>query len=687
MATVAPIDGTMVSAANESDSEGGTMVGTMFSTMVGTIVGAESVEVRWQWWHKHGYRNYNDVMNRRIEEAFQCGESHIRMKAGKTGSTPMEIFFVDMIQYDPITHNKRDVQRLGPDTCYMKMMRHIRAFLRSLETGRSQRLVFAEYDRKRQILLKGADSEIATDLYAKDTIFAFIVRSTPFLIITTGIVVMNTLWLGFSADSNEAETIAESEPIFQIGENLFCILFTLELLIRFMAYKDRRSCWKDAWFIFDFGLVSLMIFETWVLWIYFEVTKSDSPGGGGLKTMSVLRMIRLLRLTRLGRIAKALRVIPEVMTIIKGILLAVRSVFFTTLLLLVLMFLFAVILKQQAEGPVLKDMFPTVKTSMWILLLQGIFLDDLSGCLNEMEKESEVLTGVFIVFIGISTFTILNMLIGIICEVVTQVSRSEKEESAIQFLRNEVVGILEAHDKDDDRHIHKEEFDLLLQNPDMHWTLTRFGVNVGDLESMKDVLFEEHMRKKPPSTRICPINGSPTATVTNVDAMVDAVLDRCDTASPLYRQASPPDASPIPVEKEKQKISFAIFLQHVMRLRGGNGASVHDIVDLRDYMKWRLDSIEERARSSVGSSESSDADPGCSQPPPWAISIMKELKELKEAQEDAKHQPPPWASHLISQLQDLQQSNRRPQSADRLRSAAALENPTSPTVADPQTVT
>ena len=52
---------------------------------------------------------------------------------------------------------------------------------------------------------------------------------------------------------------------------------------------------------------------------------------------------------RLGRIARLLRAVPEVVTLLKGIAAAIRSVFFTLLLLLVLLFVFGVIFKTQAK--------------------------------------------------------------------------------------------------------------------------------------------------------------------------------------------------------------------------------------------------------------------------------------------------------------------------------------------------
>jgi len=47
----------------------------------------------WQWEHRTGFRDYDMAANVRIEEAFQRGESKVRLKTGKNGTTPMEMAF------------------------------------------------------------------------------------------------------------------------------------------------------------------------------------------------------------------------------------------------------------------------------------------------------------------------------------------------------------------------------------------------------------------------------------------------------------------------------------------------------------------------------------------------------------------------------------------------------------------
>eukprot|EP00434_Breviolum_minutum_P025611 symbB.v1.2.022629.t1/scaffold2014.1/size92328/8 len=54
---------------------------------------------------------------------------------------------------------------------------------------------------------------------------------------------------------------------------------------------------------------------------------------------------------------------------------------------------------------------------MWVLLLSGTFLDSPSVALNEVGATSGWLVALFLVFIFLSHMMVLNMLIGILCDV------------------------------------------------------------------------------------------------------------------------------------------------------------------------------------------------------------------------------------------------------------------------------
>ena len=132
---------------------------------------------------------------------------------------------------------------------------------------------------------------------------------------TFAVIGINALYLGFDSDNNLADLISEAHVFFQICENLFAMYFTFELAVRFQAFEKKCNCCRDFWFIFDTILVSLMIFETWLLPTAFS----------GATLPFNIQFLRLLRLLRLARMVRLLRNLPELLALVKATGAAIRS--------------------------------------------------------------------------------------------------------------------------------------------------------------------------------------------------------------------------------------------------------------------------------------------------------------------------------------------------------------------------
>merc|ERR1712224_493557 len=142
------------------------------------------------------------------------------------------------------------------------------------------------------------------------------------------------------------KSLTDSPAFFQFMEHLFCVYFTGEWIIRFMAFKIKRNGLRDGWFVFDSLLVFMMVMETWVLLIISSLSGGGnaSPLGGNT---SILRLFRLLSLSRLMRM---LRSLPELMILIKGMITAMKSVMYVMGLLVLITYVFAIAFTQLAVG-------------------------------------------------------------------------------------------------------------------------------------------------------------------------------------------------------------------------------------------------------------------------------------------------------------------------------------------------
>ena len=171
------------------------------------------------------------------------------------------------------------------------------------------------------------------------------------------------------------------------------IFFVVEILIRFIGEKNKKNFFKDYWNIFDTVIVAISLIPI--------------PNNSSYLVLRLLRIFRVLRL---------ISVIPELKQIIEAILASIKRVFFVSLLLFIIMYLygsFGSILFGEADperwgnlGKSLLTLFQVLTLSSWenvMLPLQNIFMFSWIF---------------FISFIAICSITILNLVIAILVDVV-----------------------------------------------------------------------------------------------------------------------------------------------------------------------------------------------------------------------------------------------------------------------------
>lgn len=99
--------------------------------------------------------------------------------------------------------------------------------------------------------------------------------------------------------------------------------------------------------------------------------------------------------------------------------LAMKSLIYTLLLLIVLTFICAVVFKNFSDvNEGLKDAkYDSVGGAFWNLMIYGTFLDGVGDMLNILKDLNIGYALFFIGYIFIANLTMLNMLIGVLCEV------------------------------------------------------------------------------------------------------------------------------------------------------------------------------------------------------------------------------------------------------------------------------
>jgi voltage-gated sodium channel len=315
-----------------------------------------------------------------------------------------------------------------------------------------------------------------------------VAKSPIFEHATLVVVLVNSIWLAVDADYNNAVMLSEAELHFQIAEHFFCGFFVGELIVRFSALKVKWWCVKDGWFVFDSILVSLMVLETWVLTLVAVIAGGSSGGLGGV---SVLRIMRLLRLLRMARMVRLLRALPELLILIKGMAAATRSVGYALCLLVFLMYIFAIIFVSLVDGTELQEIyFSGVVESMIVLLVYGTLLDNIGLLLNDLRQKGDFsLFTVFLLFVLLSAFMVLNLVIGVLCEVVAEVSATEKEAIAMEGAVQKFAALLSELDENNDGQIGKEEFMQIVSHPTALGILPGLGLDPKSLVDHVETIF------------------------------------------------------------------------------------------------------------------------------------------------------------------------------------------------------
>eukprot|EP00443_Scrippsiella_acuminata_P084631 CAMPEP_0115439764 /NCGR_PEP_ID=MMETSP0271-20121206/35944_1 /TAXON_ID=71861 /ORGANISM="Scrippsiella trochoidea, Strain CCMP3099" /LENGTH=628 /DNA_ID=CAMNT_0002865465 /DNA_START=73 /DNA_END=1956 /DNA_ORIENTATION=+ len=358
--------------------------------------------------------------------------------------------------------------------------------------------------------------------------------------ITLCVIAFNAVWIGVDTDWNDADILLDASPAFQIAEHSFCLFFSFEWFSRFMSFADKRNGLRDAWFVFDSSLVFMMVMETWMLTVVMLL--SGAGGGGGLGNASILRMARLARLSRMARMARLLKAMPELLILIKGIAAATRSVFFTLCLLGILLYIFAIAFTQLTVGTEVR-LFESVPASMYTLLVCGTLMDNIAVPLNKLAELSFAYAALYLLFVLLATITVMNMLIGVLCEVVSAVAAVENETLTVTFVKNKLQCVLNKLDEDGSGTISKEEFKKVLESREAVEALHDVGVDVEGITEFADFLF----------------------------------ADEEDTS-------------------RSKDLSFPDFMNIILQFRGTNNATVKDIVEFHKFVKLKLEQTTSELR-------------------------------------------------------------------------------------------
>jgi voltage-gated sodium channel len=230
-----------------------------------------------------------------------------------------------------------------------------------------------------------------------------LIESRRFDAAITALIVLNAITLGLETSPRAMEAAG---PLLVIVDRFILGVFVLELAARFLVY--RGAFFRDPWRIFDLLVVAFALI----------------PATGNLSVLRALRILRVLRLVS---------ILPSLRRVVTGFIAALPGMGSIMLLMGLVYYVFSV-MATKLFGSAFPDWFGSIGHSAYSLF-QIMTLESWSmGIVRPVMEVYPLAWLFFIPFIVCTTFTVLNLFIGIIVSAMQAEHEAEAtaERTALQ---------------------------------------------------------------------------------------------------------------------------------------------------------------------------------------------------------------------------------------------------------------
>ncbi|MCA1766881.1 MAG: ion transporter [Idiomarina sp.] len=219
-------------------------------------------------------------------------------------------------------------------------------------------------------------------------------NNKTFEALVVAVIIISALEIG--AKTYELPAFANS---LTFGLDLFITLFfVVEISIRFIAEDNKKAFFKDGWNVFDTLVVVMSL-----------IPINDSE------------LALLARLVRIFRVLRMISIIPELRTLINSLLKALPQMGYVVLLMFIIFYIYAAI-GSYLFADINPFLWDNIATSMLTLFRVMTFED-----WTDIQYETMEVYGwswiYYMTFIFLTAFAFLNMVIGIVINVMDKEGR------------------------------------------------------------------------------------------------------------------------------------------------------------------------------------------------------------------------------------------------------------------------
>ena len=208
------------------------------------------------------------------------------------------------------------------------------------------------------------------------------------------LIVINAITLGLET---VPEAVARFGGLLGVLDKAILTVFVLEVTARLVVW--RLDFFRDPWRIFDFVVVGVALI----------------PATGALSVLRALRVLRVLRM---------ISMVPSLKRVVGGLVSALPGMGSIMLLLTLVFYVFSV-MATKLYAETFPDWFGSVPASAYSLF-QIMTLESWSmGIVRPVMEVHPMAWAFFIPFIACTTFTVLNLFIGIIVSAMQEEHEAE----------------------------------------------------------------------------------------------------------------------------------------------------------------------------------------------------------------------------------------------------------------------
>jgi len=277
------------------------------------------------------------------------------------------------------------------------------------------------------------------------------------------VIMTNSVYLGVHLDWSVDHRGSSGNPTFFALHLIYALLFTLEVVLRVMAWGCRTLLWGQDW---HWNWLDLfVVISSWVEFAFDLTNSAQDQVSRGNSNFRLMRLLRLGRLVRVVRIVRVVRLFRALRTLVASLAGTLKSLFWSFLLLGLIIYIFAIlftdiVLDHLIEYDIARSRDDPMQfyfgnlysssTTLYRSISNGLTWHTAADSLG---PAGEFWVQAYNFFVAFSAFCVLNVMTGVFCNSAIKAAENDHElavQASVQMrkeLKDQVVQLFDTIDE------------------------------------------------------------------------------------------------------------------------------------------------------------------------------------------------------------------------------------------------